>query len=1200
MSVYLQVTYRLLPVYLQVTPSHLLTFTVYTLTLYISLLFSSLQFSLYQSARFYNQSHPQITIHSNMNGFGTPETESGSGKKTRRLDSLYSNGNGSSFGKHSDVIDLTGEDDDRDGLQGEKQDLQQHLQQDPQNDLQHDPQHDPQHNLQNDLQNDLDSIIESKNFGNLINQDFFQQSQHNQHNQQEDITENKESTGTGTNTVTDIDTKPPNDEDDVVIIEPNDSRLKPELKPELRQSKPKTQLLMEAHNLKYHIDDLKTQRATASEGLKERQLQLSLNDPTHDFEQLHRSLSYYQKRYTDLTEEIRLYVNKYNSVISEYRTGLNYSDAEWNEKRRKRKLKLIKMDKERTMVDELRKQGETELFKIWDQVVRFPPHERLERREMLKANWFQNYITKVMTLFSNLNKSGVEEEIHRWTNFANDQLLLTNLPQGYRVENGIMIDTEDKINTDHFLPPNLLNQSSFWGQHANFTDRDNEQYRFQPIYGQNQQEDAGILDLLDNIVHDEEDQDDEKLPRTPNELSISLLKHQRMGLEWLLRMEDSKSKGGILADDMGLGKTIQAIALVLAHRPPANEPKTTLIVAPVSLVRQWAGEFEAKIKPSFQLKVGLFHGGTKSKFKTFNNIADYDIVLTSYGTLSSEWKKHFGHVLEKANVTKGQDVLPDVGTGGEYYRSPFFEKDAMFYRIILDEAQNIKNKLSLASKSVSCLRASYRFCLTGTPMQNNVYELYPIIRFLQIKPYNKDLHFRQQLSQPIAVKGGTYRAEAMRKLRALLKAILLRRSKDSKIDGKPILELPEKRILIEETSMDEEEKDRYAGIEAGIQKTAKRILTRKVNFSSILVLLLRLRQACCHFFLCELGSVEEDYRSKHWKNLRRAINNLTEGDFARILRVLEDEAEVETGTEKKIEEVGNSEEEEIITCPVCMTTIPNESIIEFPCSHKICEECIEEYFETNQMDENEQWARCRVCQHKVSQSQLIDYKLFHMMHIDKMDDSRLSNYFGPSPNNGKLSNQQKIRRLVAKYDGFEPSAKMEKAMEIMLSIWETNPDDKIIMFSQFSSHFDLLKLVLANQKIPFLRYDGSMSIEQKDHSVREFYQSDTKLMLISLKAGNVGLTLTCASRVIIMDPFWNPFVEEQAMDRVHRIGQTKEVHVYRILVKDTVEQRIVKLQNQKKEVIQAALDEDGMKSISRLDRRELGFLFGLNALEAPK
>lgn len=1144
-----------------------------------------------------------------MNGFGTPETEGGSGKKTRRLDSLYSNGNGSSFGKHSDVIDLTGLDDDRGQQEQQEQQELQELQHDLQGQQDLQPgQQDLQQNLQNDLQhnlqNDLDSIIESKNVGNLLKQDFFQQ------NQQEEITENKESTGTGTGTDTNTkdittNTNTKNEEDDVLIIEPNDPQLKPELKPEPRQSKPKTQLLMEAHNLKYHIDDLKTQRATASEGLKERQLQLSQNDPNHDFEQLHRSLSYYQKRYTDLTEEIRLYVNKYNSVISEYRNGLTYSDAEWNEKRRKRKLKLIKMDKERTMVDELRKQGETELFRIWDQVVRFPPHERLERREMLKANWFQNYITKVMTLFSNLNKSGVEEEIHRWTNFANDQLLLTNLPQGYRVENGIMIDTEDKINTDHFLPPNLLNQSSFWGQHANFTDRNDEQNRFQPIYGQNQQEDAGILDLLDNIVHDEEDQDDEKLPRTPNELSISLLKHQRMGLEWLLRMEDSKSKGGILADDMGLGKTIQAIALVLAHRPPANEPKTTLIVAPVSLIRQWAGEFEAKLKPSFQLKVGLFHGGTKSKFKTFNHIADYDIVLTSYGTLSSEWKKHFGHVLEKANVTKGQDVLPEAGTGGEYYRSPFFEKDAMFYRIILDEAQNIKNKLSLASKSVSCLRATYRFCLTGTPMQNNVYELYPIIRFLQIKPYNKDLHFRQQLSQPIAVKGGTYRAEAMRKLRALLKAILLRRSKDSKIDGKPILELPEKRILIEETSMDEEEKERYTGIEAGIQKTAKRILTRKVNFSSILVLLLRLRQACCHFFLCELGSVEEDYRSKNWKNLRRAINNLTGSDFARILRVLEDEAGVETGTEKKIEEVGNveeveKEEEEIITCPVCMTTIPNESIIEFPCSHKICEECIEEYFETNQIDENEQWARCRVCQHKVSQSQLIDYKLFHMMHIDKMDESRLSNYFGPSPNNGKLSNQQKIRRLVAKYDGFEPSAKMEKAMEIMLSIWETNPDDKIIMFSQFSSHFDLLKLVLANQKIPFLRYDGSMSIEQKDHSVREFYQSDTKLMLISLKAGNVGLTLTCASRVIIMDPFWNPFVEEQAMDRVHRIGQTKEVHVYRILVKDTVEQRIVKLQNQKKEVIQAALDEDGMKSISRLDRRELGFLFGLNALEGPK
>lgn len=103
-------------------------------------------------------------------------------------------------------------------------------------------------------------------------------------------------------------------------------------------------------------------------------------------------------------------------------------------------------------------------------------------------------------------------------------------------------------------------------------------------------------------------------------------------------------------------------------------------------------------------------------------------------------------------------------------------------------------------------------------------------------------------------------------------------------------------------------------------------------------------------------------------------------------------------------------------------------------------------------------------------------------------------------------------------------------------------------------------------------------------------------MLLSLRAGNAGLTLTCANHVFIMDPFWNPFVEEQAMGRAHRIGQTREVFVHRVLIAGTVENRIMELQELKKHLIESALDERGMKSISQLNRRELGFLFGLNSL----
>jgi SNF2 family DNA or RNA helicase len=102
---------------------------------------------------------------------------------------------------------------------------------------------------------------------------------------------------------------------------------------------------------------------------------------------------------------------------------------------------------------------------------------------------------------------------------------------------------------------------------------------------------------------------------------------------------------------------------------------------------------------------------------------------------------------------------------------------------------------------------------------------------------------------------------------------------------------------------------------------------------------------------------------------------------------------------------------------------------------------------------------------------------------------------------------------------------------------------------------------------------------------------DCKVMLVSLKAGNSGLNLVAASHVILFDPFWNPYIEEQAIDRAHRMGQLREVKVHRILIPETVEDRIIELQDKKRQLIDGALDEKAAKNVARLSARELGYLF---------
>ena len=166
-------------------------------------------------------------------------------------------------------------------------------------------------------------------------------------------------------------------------------------------------------------------------------------------------------------------------------------------------------------------------------------------------------------------------------------------------------------------------------------------------------------------------------------------------------------------------------------------------------------------------------------------------------------------------------------------------------------------------------------------------------------------------------------------------------------------------------------------------------------------------------------------------------------------------------------------------------------------------------------------------------------------------------------------------------------------------------NEKILIFSQFTTFFEILEHFIDKEfiksgkynKIEYLKYIGMMNANQRSDVINEFYNNKKKrILLISMKAGNSGLTLTCANHVIIVDPFWNPFVEEQAQDRCYRISQTREVKVYKLFIKNSVEDRIFELQKRKKEMVDMAMDSGKIKEINKLGTREIGFLFGLNDL----
>ncbi|KAF4341825.1 DNA repair RAD16 [Fusarium beomiforme] len=748
--------------------------------------------------------------------------------------------------------------------------------------------------------------------------------------------------------------------------------------------------------------------------------------------------------------------------------------------------------------------------------------------------------------------------------------------------------------------------------------------------------DQGELDALLKNISADMDLPKAGLGEVPEGLKRPLYPHQDIALAWMKKMEEGTNKGGILADDMGLGKTISTLSLLLARRSTIR-PKTNLIVAPVALLRQWEEEIATKTKPSHRLSVYVHH----NKKTSIDELLRYDVVLTTYGTVAQELKR-FDKILED-HKEKGVDInWNDTAVNSKL--ALLHPIKAQFYRVILDEAQCIKNKDTKAAKACTQLRSIHRWCLTGTPMMNGIIELYSLVKFLRIKPYSKWEEFRQGFGILFG-RNGDPKHVAMEKLQALLKAIMLRRKKSSKLHGKPILVLPEKTEEIVYAELSPEERDFYSQLEKHAKVEFSKYLregTVSKNYSNILVLLLRLRQACCHPHL----NLDVD---------EAAPSSISDEDKKQLVKDL-DQAIVD-----RIKGV------DVFECPICYDAVPCPSFF-IPCGHDSCGECLVRIAESastvNLQEGNESSrAKCPVCRGQFDPAKCFSYETFREVHMpetiktdlgvepfenesDSDEDSETESQFDSDDEvdkkgnlkdfivNDELSDEEEkvsvkkkrkrkgkgkekpldvkptmlktLRKEAYKnHDAFkkymrylrktwEPAAKVTQCMTLLKQIEETG--EKTIIFSQWTLLLDLLQVAMSHEKMAKPeRYDGSMSATLRNIAAKNFRdRKDTKVMLVSLRAGNAGLNLTAASRVIIMDPFWNPYIEMQAVDRAYRIGQQQNVKVYRILTKETVEDRIVELQNKKKEMVEAALDETAGSKIGRLSINDLKNLFGFN------
>lgn len=166
-----------------------------------------------------------------------------------------------------------------------------------------------------------------------------------------------------------------------------------------------------------------------------------------------------------------------------------------------------------------------------------------------------------------------------------------------------------------------------------------------------------------------------------------------------------------------------------------------------------------------------------------------------------------------------------------------------------------------------------------------------------------------------------------------------------------------------------------------------------------------------------------------------------------------------------------------------------------------------------------------------------------------------------------------------------------KLDELTREIVENMSNHKALVFSQFLGMLGLIREKLDEMGVKYAYFDGSTSAINREVAIKRFQEDESvRVFLISLKAGGVGLNLTSADYVYIVDPWWNPAVEQQAIDRTHRIGQTKNIFAYRMICKDTIEDKILTLQERKR-ILAKELISDETSFTKSLSREDVEYLF---------
>lgn len=546
--------------------------------------------------------------------------------------------------------------------------------------------------------------------------------------------------------------------------------------------------------------------------------------------------------------------------------------------------------------------------------------------------------------------------------------------------------------------------------------------------------------------------------------------------------------GGMNLTSMGLGKTLQMIALMVTN--PRKAGLGTLIIMPPILLQQWETEIK-RCAP--RLKVYVLHGADRDA--RLANLQRYDVVLTSYSTFAIEM---------------GDDAFARL----------------FWWRVILDEAHEIRNAETKQAQACHRVEARHRFCMTGTPVQNDWRDIFSLLKFLRVRPYGEFDAWMQLIETPIKKGTSVTRENALTRLRSLISRLAIRHTKtqdnpDATIQEGATLasERPERVYELTNTTM-----PRRRDLMPEVWRVDR------VRFDSFTV---EPRETRFNKTPSITVKFRDYYDNPNVLELRKQYVYLPP------LRI-------------EYKSIGNNFTRD---------------------TYNAYYRCVYEALRDNRAGD--------------LTFVLIKNLRRFCVHPRLVPEPASPRCAGPKPP-GNVYGKEYIKQVKKKRMSFESSAKLDLLVDDLGRVTELDAGAKSVVFSEWNDVLDLTEMRL-QQAGWYSERDYVAMKEPKPQFARRYVRIDgttkddtwsleklskeegVKLILLNITVGGVGLNLARASNVFFLEPSFNPGLTSQAIDRVSRIGQQRSMYVTMYVTDDTIEEKIVDLANYKKRIAEQTL-----------------------------